>query len=89
MTKTIFAVLDAASGAFGNPWVVPHIGVALRAFTDEVNNPDTGDLFRHPQDFALYEIGSYDDISGTITALPIPKLIAQAASLKNVPQPKE
>ena len=63
---------------------MPHVGIAVRAFTDQVNNPQSGgDLYNHPQDFALYEIGSFDDTSGVITPLSIPKLIAQAASVKN------
>lgn len=82
--KTVFSVLDAAANAFGNPFVVPHVGVAVRAFTDQVNLAERGnDLHNHSEHFALYEIGSFDDVSGVITPLDIPKLVAQAASVKN------
>lgn len=82
--KSIFAVLDAAAGTFGNLIVVPHVGVAVRAFTDQVNNPDRdNNFYHHPQDFALYEVGSYDDTQGVITPLPLPKLITQATSVKH------
>lgn len=82
--KTVFSVLDSAANAFGNPFVVNHLGIALRAFTDQVNSESGGDLFNHPADFALYQIGEYDDTTGVITPLTPPKLIVQAASLKNV-----
>ena len=82
--KMIFAVLDAAAGTFANPWFVPHLGVAVRAFTDEVNRiDDSNNLNKHPQDFALYKIGTYDDVSGVIEPLSKPELVAQAASVKN------
>jgi len=83
MNKIIFSVLDSAAGTFGSPWVVPHVGLAMRAFTDEVNSgSNNSDLVKHPEDFSLYEIGSYNDVTGIITPLDVPKLIAQAKSLK-------
>lgn len=82
--KPIFSVLDAAANAFGNPFIVQHVGVAIRELTQAVNSTDaTAMIAQHPQDFALYQLGEFDDTQGKITAYELPKLIAQAASLKN------
>jgi hypothetical protein len=81
--KSIFAVLDAAASTFGSPIVVPHVGVAVRAFTDQVNHAERGnDFFNHAEHFALYELGTYDDVSGVIKPLDIPRLVVQAAAVK-------
>lgn len=79
--QTVFSVLDTAASAFGNPFVVPHVGVAVRAFSDQVNSDSPNDISRHPEDFALYELGTYDTTTGVITSYDIPKLVTQAKSL--------
>ena len=81
---TIFAVRDSAADTFGNPFVVQHVGIALRSFQDEVNNPREGNtLHYHAKDFTLYELGTYDQSSGLITRYDIPKQIAHATSLQH------
>lgn len=79
MKQTIVAVRDAAADVFGRPYFVPSVGVAIRTFTDEVNR-DAADnmLNRHRKDFALYEIGSYDDSTAQIICHSEPKLLIYA-----------
>ena len=84
MKQVIISVKDTAAEAFGRPIFVPAIPVALRGFRDEVNRSDsTDDLARHPDDFELYEIGSFDDATGIIEVIE-PRLVARAKDLKDV-----
>jgi hypothetical protein len=84
MKQVIISVKDTAAQAFGRPIFVPAIPVALRSFRDEVNRADsTDDLARHPSDFELYEIGSFDDATGIIDVIE-PRLVARAKDLKDV-----
>ena len=84
MKQVIISVKDTAAQAFGRPIFVPAIPVALRSFRDEVNRVDSSDdLARHPADFELYEIGSFDDASGIIEVME-PRLVARAKDLKDV-----
>lgn len=84
MKQVIISVKDTAAQAFTRPIFVPAIPVALRSFRDEVNRVDsTDDLARHPDDFELYEIGSFDDATGIIEVIE-PRLVARAKDLKDV-----
>ena len=81
--QPIFAVRDVKSDAFGQPFVSKHVGLAVRGLTDAVNDPQKqSDIARHPEDFSLYEIGQYDDQTGTIESYDVPKLVASASSLQ-------
>ena len=83
MLQVIVSVKDTAAQAFGRPIFVPAIPVAVRSFRDEVNRKDsTEDLARHPEDFELYELGSFDDSTGIIELCTPVRLIARAKDLQ-------
>ena len=85
MNQVIVSVKDTAAQAFGRPVFVPSIGVAMRSFRDEVNRKDsTEDLARHPDDFELYELATFDDATGIIVMLPEPRMVARAKDLKDL-----
>ena len=62
--------------------VVPYVaseGVAMRQFQDEVNREsDDNQLYRHPDDFQLFYLGTFDDNTGAMDLLAQPKMIARA-----------
>lgn len=75
----VVAVRDSAANAFARPFVVPTPGMAIRSFTDEVNRRDEANsMFKHPDDYVLFELGSFDDESGVITSLPSPRQLCRA-----------
>lgn len=79
MKQVIVAVRDSAADVFGRPYFVPTAGVAIRSFTDEVNRQaDDNSFSKHPKDFALYEIGVYDDATAMIECHAQPKLLINA-----------
>lgn len=75
MIREICAVRDRAVDAFGQPIFVVAIGEAVRSFTDEVNNAQSP-FNRHPGDYDLYHIGSFDDASGSVLPLDRPRMVA-------------
>jgi len=50
---------------------------------DEVNREDTNNtMYHHPEDFALYHLGEFDDNTGKFELLEIPKLLSSAKQAK-------
>jgi len=66
----IFCVHDSKIGAYLQPFFMRSVGEAIRGFEDVCNNPET-QFNKYPADFTLFEIGGYDDLSGTLSPLPI------------------
>jgi hypothetical protein len=83
MKLIICSVKDRAADAFGRPMFVPSTGVAIRSFSDEINrnNPDN-QLHNHPDDFDLYDFGSFDDNTGTFSLHELPQLLTLGKQVK-------
>jgi len=65
MIQKIFTVYDSKTELFMQPFFMPTTGQALRSFEDTCNDEST--LFaKHPADFTLFEIGTYDDTNCAI-----------------------
>ena len=83
MKLVLCSVKDRAADAYGRPMFVPSIGVAIRSFSDEVNRQDAeNQLFNHPDDFDLYEMGEFDDNTGLFTLHDQPKLVSLGKQVK-------
>lgn len=64
MLSNVYAIYDHKAHAFMQPFFAATNGLALRTFSDNANNPDT--VFnRHPDDFELCLLSTFDDITGT------------------------
>lgn len=77
MNSVIVAVRDAKADIYGIPNFVHNTATAIRSFSDQVNNPES-QWHKHPSDYALYELGVYDDQTGSFSMLDIPKHLIQA-----------
>jgi hypothetical protein len=64
MLLNAYSFFDAKSGCYSPPFFFPHRGQALRAAIDLGGDLSTT-IGRYPQDFTLYELGVFDDQSGT------------------------
>lgn len=86
MQLTICTVYDSAAQAYNRPIFVPHANLARRSFQDEVNRAgdQANQMHSHPEDFQLYELGSFDDSNGVFSMLPEPRLICRAQDLKDL-----
>jgi len=67
MIYQVTAVRDRAANIFMRPFTVNHLGQAIRAFADELNQKENVTMYQHPDDFDLYHIGTYDDETGKVT----------------------
>lgn len=66
MKLFILCVRDRSADCFGQPSFHTSIGAAVRAFKDEINRPaENNVMYKHPEDFDLYEVGIYDDSGAT------------------------
>lgn len=80
MILKVFAVRDLKAEAFLQPFFSPSVGSAMRAFSDAVNDKNCP-FNKHPADYALFEIGTYDDSSGLLEALIPVKLYSLGSDL--------
>lgn len=82
MQYIICAVRDSKSEAFGRPFFSVSEGTAIRGFDDEVNRQDPENpLNKHPEDFTLYKLGTFNDTIGTFET-HIPKVLIMADQCK-------
>lgn len=78
-TFVICCVKDAKLNEFANPMFFPTIGVAERMFTDEVKREDDKNmLYKHPEDYDLFAVGTLYSETGHIEPFDPPLLILQA-----------
>jgi hypothetical protein len=83
MKQIICTVKDRAADAYGRPMFVPSAGVAIRSFSDEINrNNADNQLYNHPDDFDLYELGEFDDNTGLFALHEQPKLLSLGKQVK-------
>jgi hypothetical protein len=69
--KNIYTIYDSKAEAYMSPWFVDKDGQALREFQDVVRNPDTP-FHKHPEDYTLFKIGTYDEWTGKLESLDTP-----------------
>lgn len=82
MKLFIFCVRDSASDQFGNPMFLIAPGQAVRSFTSEVNRAaEDNIMFSHPDDFELFEVGSFDTVSGAFETFQ-PRSVVTGKSVK-------
>lgn len=76
MKTLMCSVRDEAVGAFLPVFFVRSKAEAIRSFADAVGKSDTP-FCAHPEDFTLFLLAEFDDITGGVKCLDTPmKLIA-------------
>jgi len=60
MRLNVYTIYDQAAGAYLRPFFMQSDGQAMRTFTDIATDADH-DIGRHPKDYSLFRIGSWDD----------------------------
>lgn len=68
MLTNAYSIFDNKALIFNVPWFQPTHGAATRILADLANDPTTN-IGRHPGDYVLYQIGTYDDAKGIMTPL--------------------
>lgn len=72
MITHYYTIFDAAVNAFMPPFQSRADGEALRQFTDAMND-EKSHFNRHPHDYTLFYIASFDDESATFELPTAPR----------------
>lgn len=83
MKLLCFAVYDAKAEAYLRPFFAETKGLAMRSFSDAVNDP-AHEMCRHAEDYTLFHIGVFNQESASWTELKAPDSLAKAITLKRV-----
>lgn len=81
MEYKMFSIRDTKAEVFFPPWYKQTHGEAERAFADIVSD-DKSTIHKHPEDFDLFFVGTYDDQTGKITIPQAPEHIVKAVHFK-------
>jgi len=82
MIYKILAIRDRAADVFGQPIFTASTGAAIRSFGDEINNNNGNNLNKHPEDFDLYYLGTFNDEAGEFDLLKRPEQVAVGKDLR-------
>lgn len=77
MILKIFSVYDNAAGAYLQPFFAPTVGLAVRSFSDAVNDPKH-QFNTHVHDYTLYLLGEFNDSDGSFSPQTEPVKISTA-----------
>lgn len=81
MKLKVFSVFDSAARAFLPPFFMPESGQAHRAFVDGVNSNDHP-WGKHPEDYALYHIGFFDDDTAKLESITATCVVTAGAVIE-------
>ncbi len=77
------SIYDSKAEAWLNPMCFQALGQAMRSFSDAVNSNE-GDFSRHPEDYTLFHIGSFNVGSGELVVLEAPMVVCLGINVKEV-----
>lgn len=77
----IYALKDKKAETFLNPFVAKNSAVATRILKELTQNPETA-LFKNPEDYSLWWIGSYNEDTGVIIPIKTLECVGQAEDYK-------
>lgn len=82
--KVIFSVFDSAAKFYSDPFVALTKGQAMRDFITACNDPKTY-LNQHPADYTLFELGTFDELTGNFVMHLTPISLGKAIEFLNKP----
>lgn len=82
MELKVFAVKDLKAETFNTPMFLRTKGEAIRGFADQVQNVKDSAISKFPEDFYLYELGSYNTDKGIFNLLEFPTALHCALDFK-------
>lgn len=79
--KKLISLYDNKSQSFTPPITYTTQGVAVRQIESEMEHKDSM-LHKYPDDYTIYELGTFDENTGIITAHPEKKHIIDVNQIK-------
>jgi hypothetical protein len=73
----VFAIFDTKMNSYMNPQLYKTTEQAIRAFGNGCKQEGSG-LANNPEDYAMHELGHFDDVKGRYENLKEPVSIARA-----------
>jgi len=70
-----------AKADFHQPFFVKTKGEALRGLMDILSDPNSN-IHKYPEDFALFYLGTFDELTGSFALLPQPEHLHNAIDLR-------
>lgn len=84
MKLLAFAVFDSKAEAFLRPFFAETEGLALRSFTDAVQDPQSP-MSKHTADYTLYRVGEYDQVTGILSSpVGLPAVVVHGVAVKEL-----
>jgi len=84
MQTNIYSVFDSKAQTFCRPFFSNNDQTAMRDFASAANDHNL-DIGRHPTDFTLFRLGSFQDVTGLITIEATPVSLGLASSFVTIP----
>jgi len=85
MITNAYSIFDNKALVYNVPWFQPTNGAATRILADLANDVSTN-IGRHPADYVLYRIGTYDDAKAILTPIaPLEHVMDAIALVKLTP----
>lgn len=81
MEQKIFSIYDSKAKIWSRPMYVQETGQMIREFQD-IANDKNHPIGKHPEDYALYQIGIWEDKHGIMTQLKESISLGLATSFK-------
>ena len=87
MRFQMYCMFDKMSGVYLQPFVARSETDARRTLALGFEDPGflQSPAGRHPQDFAMYHVGVFEDESGVINAVHTPKMVCHLSDLRPLP----
>ncbi len=73
MKLNAYTIYDVASGTYMRPYFSTADGEAMRGFKD-IATDATHSVGKHPEDYTLYRVGSFNDTTGQMAGEELEKL---------------
>ncbi len=77
MILQIFDIFDSATGSYARPFFMLSKAEATRAFIDIINDEQSS-IHKHPADFTLFHLGSFDQETAEFKTLTAPSSMGKA-----------
>ena len=86
MKLNAYTIYDVASGTYMRPFFTPADGQAIRGFKD-ISTDASHEVGKHPEDYTLYRIGAFNDVTGKLQGDELEKLMTglEAVSIDRNP----
>lgn len=86
MKTIMYSLYDRAVMVYGRPVFAPAWGALARDLEEVLIDPNSM-IAKHPADFDIYELGSFEDSSGDFQMYPRPLLVCNVGAMVNRPLP--